>query len=165
MIHEHLLDGERRTVASYERELMAHRNAEASLRDALARSDALLRQKNEAIRNQELASRESDHRLLNDLQIIVSLLALQGRASANSEVAAQLTAAADRVATIGRMHRRLHSCDGAETVAFKLFLDDLCGDFSAMLSSGGGPERAISVEGSELKLPAATAIALGFIVN
>jgi len=155
----------RRTVASYERELTAHRCTEGWLRAALVREGALLRQRDELIRNQELASEESDHRLLNDLQIIVSVLSLQGRASKNSEVAAQLAAAADRIATIGRMHRRLHSCDGVQTVAFRQFLDDLCGDFSAMVSSGPCPVRAITVEGIELEVPSATAIPLGFIVN
>jgi two-component system, sensor histidine kinase PdtaS len=49
-------------------------------------------------------SKESDHRLLNDLQVIVSLLSLQSRTSANTEVASHLAAAADRIATIGCMH-------------------------------------------------------------
>lgn len=154
-----------RTVASYERELTAHRCTEVRLRAALARDDALLRQRDELIRNQELVSKESDHRLLNDLQIVVSLLSLQSRTSKDSAVSSQLAAAADRIATIGRMHRHLHSCDGVQTVAFKQFVDDLCRDFSAMLSSGPGPKRAIIVEGIELNLPAATAIPLGYIVN
>jgi hypothetical protein len=54
-----------RTAASYERELTAHRCAEASLRTALAEEGALLHQRDELIRNQQLASEESDHRLLN----------------------------------------------------------------------------------------------------
>ena len=43
---------------------------------------------------------------MNGLQMIVSLLSLQGRASKNAEVASQLAAAADRKAR-GRIHRRL----------------------------------------------------------
>jgi two-component sensor histidine kinase len=156
---------ERRTVASYKRRLTAYRRAEIRLRGALARDDALLRQKDELIQNQALLSKESDHRLLNDLQVIVSLLSLQSRASANAEVASQLAAAADRIATIGRMHRRLHYCNGVQTVAFKQFLDDLCRDFSTMLSSDQRPERVIVVEGIEIKLPSVTAIPLGFVVN
>ena len=97
--------------------------------------------------------------------MIVSLLSLQSRASANAEVASQLAAAADRIATIGRMHRRLHYCDGVQSVAFKQFLDDLCRDFSTMLSSEQRPERGIVVEGTEITLPSVTAIPLGFIVN
>ena len=155
----------RRTVASYERDLTAHRRTEASLREALARDDALLRQKDKLIQDHELVTRESDHRLLNDLQMIVSVLSLQGRASKNSEVSSQLAAAAERIATIGRMHRRLHCCDGVQSVAFKQFLNDLCRDFSAMLSAGPCPQQAIAVEGIELRLPAATARPLGYIVN
>ena len=154
-----------RTVASCKRKLAAYRLTEIRLREALARNETLLRQKDVLIKNQALLSRESDHRLLNDLQVIVSLLSLQSRASANAEVASQLAAAADRIATIGRMHRRLHYCDGVQSVAFKQFLDDLCRDFSTMLSSDQGPERNIVVEGIDITLPSVTAIPLGFIVN
>jgi len=156
---------ERRTVASYKSRLTAYRRTEIRLREALARDEILLHQKDELIQNQALLSKESDHRLLNDLQVIVSLLSLQSRASTNAEVASQLAAAADRIATIGRMHRRLHYCEGVQSVAFKQFLDDLCRDFSTMLSSDQRPERAIVVEGIEIKLPSVTAIPLGFIVN
>ena len=156
---------ERRTVASYERELTAHRCTEIRLREDLAREAALLRQKDEVIQQLELLSKESDHRLLNDLQMIVSLLSLQSRASTNAETSSQLAAAADRITTIGRIHRRLHYFDGVQTVAFKQFLDDLCRDFSTMLSSDERPERVIVVDAIEIDLPSATAIPLGFIVN
>ena len=126
---------EHRTVASYERELTRHRSTEVRLRDALAREEALLRQKDELIQQKELMSRESDHRLLNGLQMIVSLLSLQSRAASNAEAASQLAAAANRVAMIERVHRRLHYLDGVQTVAFKQYLEGLCRDFSTMLSS------------------------------
>jgi two-component system, sensor histidine kinase PdtaS len=153
------------TVESCNRKLKVYRRREARLREALARDDALLHQKDELIQNQALMSNESEHRLLNDLQVIVSLLSLQSRSSPNAEVASQLATAADRIATIARIHRRLHFSEGVQSVAFKQFLDDLCGDFSTMLSSDQNPDRAISVEGVEVKLPSATAIPLGFIVN
>jgi two-component system, sensor histidine kinase PdtaS len=155
---------ERRTVASYERELTRHRRTEIGLREALAREDALLREKDELIRQQTVLGEESDHRLLNGLQMIASLLSLQARASTNGEVASGLAAAADRIATIGRIHRRLHSLDGVQTFALKQYLDDLCRDLSMMLSSEC-PERVIVVEGMEVTLPAVTAIPLGFIAN
>ena len=155
---------ERRTVASYERELAIFRGTEIRLRDALAREEALLRQKDELILQQQVLSEESDHRLLNGLQMIVSLLSLQSRASENAEVASQLGAAADRIAAIGRIHQRLHSFDGMQTFALKRYLDDLCGDFSLMLTADR-PERVIVVEGIEINLPAVTAIPLGFIAN
>ncbi len=68
---------ERRTVASYERELTRHRRTEIGLRAALVREDALLREKDELIRQQTVLGEESDHRLLNGLQMIGSLLSLR----------------------------------------------------------------------------------------
>jgi two-component system, sensor histidine kinase PdtaS len=155
---------ERRTAASDERELTRHRRTEVGLREALAREETLLCQRDKLIEQQALLSREADHRLLNGLQMIVSLLSLQSRASDNGEVASQLAAAADRVATIGRIHQRLHSYDGVQTLAIKQYLNDLCRDFSMMLSSER-LERIVVVEGIEIKLPAVTAIPLGFIAT
>jgi two-component sensor histidine kinase len=155
---------ERRTVASYKRELIRHRRAENGLREALAREEALLGQKDALIQQQAVLRQEADHRLLNGLQMVVSLLSLQGRASNNAEVVSQLAAAADRIATIGRIHRRLHAFDGVQTFALKQYVEDLCRDFSMMLSAAR-PERVIAVEGIEIELPAATAIPLGFIAS
>jgi two-component system, sensor histidine kinase PdtaS len=156
---------EDRTVASYESELSQHRVTEIRLREALAREAALLRQKDEVIQQLQLLSKECDHRLLNDLQMIVSLLSLQSHASKNAETASQLAAAADRITTIGRIHRRLHYFDGVQTVAFKQFLENICCDFSTMLSSDEQPERSIVAEAIEIDLPSEIAIPLGFIVN
>jgi len=153
------------TVASYERELTAHRRTEIRLREALARDDALLRQKDELIQNGQLLSRESEHRLLNGLQMIVAVLSLQSRASANTEAASQLIAAANRVAMIERVHRHLHCLDGAQTVAFKKFIEELGRDFSMMVPSEEAAEQSIVVEGIEFNLPSVTAIPLGFIVS
>jgi len=141
-----------------------HGLIETQLRSALAQSEALLRQKDEVIQRQELLKRESDHRFLNDLQMIISLLSLQSRASTNPEAAAQLAVAANRVSMIARIHHRLHSYDGVRAIEFRKFLEDFGRDFSAMLSSDERPEQVL-VEGIEINLPAATAIPLGFIVS
>ena len=154
-----------RTVPSYEGELVGYRDREARLRLELAQYEALLRQKNDLIEQQELLSRESDHRLLNDLQIVMSLLSLQSQTSANAETAEQLGIAANRVGMVVRVHRRLHCLDGVQTVPFKQYLDDLCHDFSAMLSSEERTLQVIIADGMELDLPAVTGIALGFIVS
>ena len=157
------------TLASYKRELIRHRRTESGLRQALAREEALLFQKHELIQRQAVLSQEANHRLLNGLQLIVSLLAMQSRATTNAEVASQLATAADRVATIGRIHHRLHSPDGVETFALKHYLEDLCSDFSMLLSwntlSLVHSKRVIVVEGIEITLPTAIAVPLGFIAN
>ncbi|HSP61671.1 MAG TPA: sensor histidine kinase [Pyrinomonadaceae bacterium] len=137
---------------------------EIQLRKALAKSEALLLEKDELIHRQKLLKEESDHRLLNDLQMTISLLSLQSRNSTNPEAAAQLAAAANRVSMIARIHHRLNSYTGVRTIEFKKFLEDFCHDFLAMSSSDESPGK-ISVEGSEIDLPATTAIPLGFIAS
>ncbi len=143
-----------------------------SLREALAREaklldlqEALLREKECLLNHQENLRSESDHRLLNGLQMVVSLLSLQGRASINPEVTRQLAVAANRVATIERIHRRLHNNDGAKSVAFKKYLEDFCRDFSGIMAIGEVAANPISVEGPDMDLPTGIAIPLGFIVN
>ena len=158
------LNSPRRTVESYERELIQYRAMEIRLRDALAESEAQLRQQDELIHRQELLKKESDHRLLNDLQMTISLLSLQSRASTNAEAATQLAVAANRVSMIARIHHRLNSYEGVQTIEFKKFLEDFARDFSAMVSSESSAER-ITAEGIEIDLPAATAIPLGFIAS
>jgi two-component sensor histidine kinase len=155
----------RRTVLNYEREIRVRMGTEVLLREAIAHDAALLIRKDAIIEQLEILSRESDHRLLNGLQLIASLITLQSRTSANAEVAAQLAVAADRVAMIVRTHRRLHSLDGTQSVAFRQFLEDLCGDCSTMLTFERLPECAITVVGDDVDLPTATAIPLGYIVS
>jgi two-component sensor histidine kinase len=116
------------------------------------------------IQRQDLLRKEADHRLLNGLQMVVSLLSLQSRATANAEAAAQLSIAADRVRVIARVHRRLHELDGVKSVAFRPYLEDLCRDFSTMLSSHERPHQVV-VEAAEINLPTDTGIPLGFIVH
>lgn len=156
---------ERRTVASYERELSEHKATESRLREDLARQEVLLHQRDELIRQQGVLSVEADHRLLNGLQMIVSLLSLQSREEANVDAASHLSVAANRVATIARIHRRLHSIDGTQAVPFKRYLDDLCGEYSRMLASESRLDPAIGVEGIEITLPTFTAVPLSLIVN
>jgi two-component system, sensor histidine kinase PdtaS len=157
-------DQEHRTVESYERELTRRRRTEIQLREALAREHALLRKKDAMIQQMAVLRQESDHRLLNGAQMIISLLSLQGRASKNAEVTSQLAAAADRITTMCRIHQHLHPFNGAPTIAIKQYLEKLCRDFSTMLSLGS-QGRIIVVEGPEINLPAATATPLGFIAN
>ena len=76
----------RRSIDSYERELAALRG---ELREVVARDEALLCEKDDAIRRQEFLTQECHHRLLNNLQMIAGLLVLQGRTETNVEAAAR----------------------------------------------------------------------------
>lgn len=102
---------------------------ESQLRSALAETEARLLQRDELIQRQDLLKKEADHRLLNDLQMAISLLSLQSRESTNAEVSSQLSVAANRVAMIARIHHRLNSYDGVQTIEFKSSLRTLAASF------------------------------------
>lgn len=153
------------TITSYERELSELRRSEIALREVLTCEVALLHQKDDLIQLLEILSKESDHRFLNSLQMIASLLSMQARTSVSPETARQLGVAADRVTMIAAIHRRLHCLDGARTVAFETYLEELCGDFAKMLGAGDGSKAVIRIDAIKVELPSATAIPLGFIVS
>jgi len=134
------------------------------LREALAREQVLLREKDELSRRQAILTQEFEHRLVNGLQLIVSLLSLQSRTATTPEAADQLTIAARRVAALGRVHRRLHLLDLQDQVEFKDYLQHLCEDLSGLLLQDGSG-YAIVVEGANVEIPTTMAIPLGFIVN
>ena len=135
----------------------------AELREALAREQVLLQEKDELSRRQVMLAQEFEHRLINGLQLIVSLLSLQSRTATTPEAADQLTIAARRVAALGRVHRTLHLLDLQDHVEFKNYLQHLCGDLSSLLVRDGSV--AIVVEGADVEIPTTMAIPLGFIVN
>jgi two-component sensor histidine kinase len=136
----------------------------AELRAALDREQVLLREKHVLAERQVMLAQEFEHRLINGLQLIVSLLSMQSRTATTSEAAEQLTIAARRVASLGRVHRRLHLLDLQDHVEFKEYLQNLCEDLSGLLFQEDSG-YAIVVEGAQLDISTTMAIPLGFIVN
>src|SRR5665213_351229 len=135
----------------------------AELQAIRTREAAWLHERSGLLQRQDMLAQEFEHRLVNSLQIIVSLLSLQSR-TAGTEDAAQLMVAANRVASFGRVHRGLHLLDHQESVEFKQYLENLCEDLSGLLFQGEAAPTIV-VEGAKTDIPTAFAIPLGFIVN
>ena len=153
-----------RPVASQTSVWKKYGEAKAELAAALVRERELLREKTALLQRQEMLADEFEHRFYNSLQVIVSLLSLQSRATATAEAAARLNIAAERDAAFGRVHRRLHLLDHQKTVEFKQYLQHLCNDLASLLLPREAG-RALMVAGMNVKLPAAVGIPLGLIVS
>ena len=130
------------------------------LQAAHAREKVWLREKSDLLQRHVTLSQEFEHRLANSLQMIVSVLSLQSRTT-SPEAAAQLTVAANRIASFARVHRRLHVLDHQASVEFKRYLLQLCEDLSGLLFEG---KTTITVEAVEIDIPTAFAIPLAFIL-
>jgi two-component sensor histidine kinase len=136
----------------------------AELEAALAREQVYLEEREALAQRQVMLAHEFEHRLINGLQLIVSLLSLQSRTAPTPEAADQLTIAARRVSALGRVHRRLHLLDHQDHVEFKKYLQDLCQDLSGLLFNEESG-YTIVVAGDSVDIPTTMAIPLGFIVN
>jgi two-component system, sensor histidine kinase PdtaS len=136
----------------------------AELKASLAREETLREDKRYLSQRQVTLAQEFEHRLINSLQLITSLLSLQSRTATTPEAAAQLIIAARRVGAVGRVHHRLHLLDRLDNVEFKQFLSHLCEDLSGLLFQER-TDRTIRVEGARVEMPTMLASPLGFIAN
>jgi two-component system, sensor histidine kinase PdtaS len=143
------------------RESGAERASE--LQASLAREETLRAEKSELLRHHDMLRQEFEHRLINGLQMIASLLSLQSQ-TVTAEASAQLIIASRRVDALGRVHRRLHLLDHQRNVEFKQYLEHLCEDLAGLLVPEGS-SWAIVVEGENVEIPTALGIPLGLIVN
>jgi two-component sensor histidine kinase len=134
------------------------------LKDALAREASLLRGKDDMLQQQALLAQEFEHRLINSLQLVVSLLSMQSRKAESPEAVEQLMIAARRVGAFERVHRQLHRLDHLAAVELKQFVVQLCEDISDMVLDSDTPEPIV-VEGVQIEISSALGVPLGFIVN
>jgi two-component sensor histidine kinase len=114
--------------------------------------------KNRAGTRSALMASEIDHRAMNSLQFVASLLHLQSR-TAGPEASRQLATAANRVLAVARVHRNFAADETANRVAVVANLQRLCGELSSIL---GAP---VTVEGREASVPTSQILAIGLVVN
>ncbi len=77
------------------------------------------------LENQTLM-RESDHRVMNSLQLVQSVLSLQSRNAESGDTKRELQTASDRVLAIAMVHKQLHLTGSLDTVSIGDFLRRLC---------------------------------------
>lgn len=113
----------------------------------------------QAVSKAEIMAREIDHRVMNSLQFISSLLMMQSRVPDLADIAAdQLQMAANRVAAVAQVHRNFYS-DAAAEVSCITFLRRLCADLANILG------RSIGVHGDDGDVPTTSVQPIGLLVN
>ena len=112
----------------------------------------------QAVGKANLMAKEIDHRVMNSLQFVSGLLAMQSRSPGAGEAAAHLELAANRVAAVAQVHRHFYA-DVADQVSCVEFLRRLCDDLAGIL------DREVLVEGDDEMVPATSIQAIGLIAN
>jgi two-component sensor histidine kinase len=97
-----------------------------------------------AVAREKMLAKEIDHRVMNSLQFISSMLSLQSYAPDIQDAAGELQRAANRVAAVAQVHRNFLS-SAADTVDCLSYLQRLCGELAEIL---GAPVRVTGDEGA-----------------
>jgi two-component sensor histidine kinase len=111
-----------------------------------------------AVAHAKLMTKEIDHRMMNSLQFISSMLEMQSRAPELDDPATLLQIAANRVAAVAQVHRNYFIGEGAE-VSCIAFLHRLCAELAGILG------RRVRVQGEEGAVPSTQIQPIGLIVN
>jgi two-component sensor histidine kinase len=111
-----------------------------------------------AVSQAQLMAKEIDHRVMNSLQFVSGLLAMQSRSPELGEAAAHLQMAANRVAAVAQVHRHFYSHEADETSCID-FLRRLCGDLASIL------DRPVQVHGDHGMVPTTWIQPIGLLVN
>ena len=114
---------------------------------------------------QELAFKEIHHRVKNNLQIIASLLNLQGNRIRLPEAKAEFQSARDRVRALATLHRHLYADAGLHTIAMRGFLLELCGQLFQAIGEREGHRIRLDVEAPELQMSSDQAVPVALIVT
>ena len=117
--------------------------------------------KDQLLRDKDLLMQEVHHRVQNSLQLVRTLLQLQARVS-TPETRTKLDEAAQRILTIGAVHKRLHSGPSVVAANAGEYLTGLLDDMSALM---GVADRPISLAVEPIELLADHLTPLGLIVS
>lgn len=129
----------------------------------LERLQAARTESDRLIDRQRTMFAELQHRVVNNMQFVSSLLALQKRQVVADPASgpAALDEAADRLRTMARIHRRLYD-PAATTVGFGQHLRDICTD---LLGATGAKNIVCHVDAPTTDLPLETLITLSLITT
>ena len=126
-----------------------------ALRAMSLRIDELFAQK-------EFLLRELQHRVMNSLQILSSLLGMQGREAADPAARAELARARERVMAMSAVYKYLYGAEVSEKVDFGELLRAICAESEKSFS---GENRTITCESIPLIVAGGQAASLAVLVN
>jgi two-component sensor histidine kinase/putative methionine-R-sulfoxide reductase with GAF domain len=104
--------------------------------------------------------RELQHRMKNNLQVILGFLSMQQRRAVGDEARERIGSVMDRVLAIGLAHDQLSFREGAGSVDLRDYLKALCANIDPCR-----PQVSIEVDVTPASIPLDRAVPVGLIVN
>ncbi len=135
----------------------AKEEAEREVRELRDRLEKLAAQ-------QAVLLREVNHRVANSLQLISSLIELQGRRAAAPEAREMLQRAAERVEAVSLVHRRLYTSNDVQFVEMDHYLAGLVEELRRA-TDAGETGHSIELTAEPMRVETDKAVPIGLIVN
>ncbi|GAB6056807.1 hypothetical protein JCM15415_21230 [Methanobacterium movens] len=117
-----------------------------------------------SLKEKELLLGEIHHRVKNNMQIISSLLRLQGGQFTQEDVKEAFTESQNRIKTMALVHETLYQSDSFSQIALSLFIQKLINGLLSTFQPHGGPIRLES-KLDPVKLGIDQCIPLGLVLN
>jgi PAS domain S-box-containing protein len=131
------------------------KQAEADLRSSEERVRSVLGEKEALLAQKDMLLKEVNHRVKNSLQLVASLLNLQGRQLEDPRSRQAFGDAVSRVGAIAQVHEQLYKNDDVGRVEFGSYLRTLCTLY--------GGEGSVSIDAATIEIPTDAAIPLGLL--
>jgi two-component sensor histidine kinase len=128
----------------------------------LHRSEAALRQ---ALVERDLLLKEVNHRVKNSLQLVLSMLSLQGHGFKDPQTRELFTKAISRVTAIAAIHERLYQDADPLSVEIHTYLTGLCAELARASGMDEHSRARLQIEVEELRLPTEHGVAVALVVN
>lgn len=124
------------------------------------RAELEIERSRELAESRDLLSREIQHRVSNNLQVVSALLALQAQHTVDPDARRGLQDARGRTALIAKVQRGLHDANG-HALPFAVFARDLLGD---ALDAAGRKDVALTVTGGDQPLSQDQSTPVGLVM-
>jgi two-component system, sensor histidine kinase PdtaS len=120
-------------------------------------------QRKKAKEKTELLMSELNHRVKNNIQLITGILSLQSNETSYPAVSAALTAARNRIQSIGILHKLFYQQEYAGKVVLEKFIADIAQNIHYTASKHA--DSRFSINPSDVKLDTDQAVLTGLILN
>ena len=122
------------SIVLYEK---GHKNILVSIED-ITRQRVLEREKDELLQQKDVLLDEIEHRVVNSLSIIASIIMLKAKSVESEETRRHLRDAHQRVMSVAAVQRHLHASAGIGSIEMLPYLTTLCGALTHSMIGDGG---------------------------
>lgn len=118
-----------------------------------------------ALQQKSILLKEINHRVKNNLQMILSIIDMQMDNLACDPDINIVEGIYTRVLAMAHVHQKLYDTERYSEIALKSYIQDVVDSIISIMKRSGAKEISAKVEGDEIFLSASRAISLGMLIN